>query len=167
MKALLCQTLSVLGLNMEYEKFTYLVLCGILVADLRNVFCGIIGSCLLLILVWTWLLCHALYPCMMCVSPYSTCQNCYICGPGKSYLKHGEVIVSTWLHKTSISHAIITEQWINYEFWKKVTNKEHEVVLLTTTALSVVPLTLYVYWLVNPTTTSVITHRCTLLTTTS
>ena len=51
MKALLCQTLSVLGLNMEYEKFTYLVLCGILVADLRNVFCGIIGSCLLLILV--------------------------------------------------------------------------------------------------------------------
>ena len=51
----------------------------------------------------------------------------------------------------------MTEQWIYYKFWKKVTNKEHEVVLLTTTALSVVPLILYVHWLVNLTTSSVIT----------
>ena len=67
----------------------------------------------------------------------------------------------THIHKWSC------EQWINYKFWKKVTNKEHEVVLLTTTALPVVSLILYVYWLVNLTTTSVITHRCTLWATTS
>ena len=40
-----------IGFEHGIWKFTYLILCGILVTDLRSVFCGIIGSCLLLILV--------------------------------------------------------------------------------------------------------------------